>query len=46
MLCTKFKAYVVLRQNVSFDEIIVLFSRRSRHTLKIKNKLIKEGFKI
>ena len=46
LLRTKFKAYVVLGQDVSFDEMMVLFSRRSKHTLKMKNKLIKEGFKI
>ena len=42
----KFQAYIVLGQNVSFDEMIVLFARRSKHTLKMKNKLISEGFKI
>ena len=46
LLCTKFQEYVVLGQNVSFDEIIVLFSGWSRHTLKMKNKLVLEGFKI
>jgi hypothetical protein len=46
LLCTKFKMYVVLGQNVSFDEMMVPFSGRSQHTLKIKNKPIKEGFKI
>ena len=46
LLCTKFQDYVVLGQNVSFDEMMVPFSRRSRHTLKIKNKPISEGFKI
>ncbi len=46
LLCTNFKAYVVLGQNVSFDEMMVPFSGRSRHTLKMKNKPIKEGFKI
>ena len=46
LLRTKFQAYVVLGQNVSFDEIMVLFSKRSKHTLKMKNKLISEGFKI
>ena len=46
LLCIKFKAYVVLGQNVSFDEMIVLFSGRSKHTLKMKNKPVKEGFKI
>jgi len=45
-LRTKFKAYVVLGQNVSFDEMMVPFSGRSKHTLKMKNKPIKEGFKI
>jgi hypothetical protein len=46
LLRTKFQAYVVLGQNISFDEIIVLYTRRSKYTLKIKNKLISEGFKI
>jgi hypothetical protein len=46
LLCTKFKAYVVLGQNVSFNEMTVPFSRRSKHTLKMKNKPINEGFKI
>jgi len=36
----------VLRQNVSFDEIMVPFSRRLWYTLKMKNKLISEGFKV
>jgi hypothetical protein len=46
LLRTKFKAYVVLGQDVSFDEMMVPFSGRSKHTLKMKNKPIKEGFKI
>ena len=46
LLRTKFQAYVILGQNVSFDEIIVLFTRRSKHTLKMKNKLVNKGFKI
>jgi Transposase IS4 len=46
LLRTKFQAYVVLGQNVSFDEMMVPFTRRSKHTLKMKNKLISEGFKI
>jgi hypothetical protein len=46
LLCIKFQAYVVLGQNVSFDEMMVLFAGRSKHTLKMKNKPIKEGFKI
>ncbi len=37
---------MVLGQNVSFDEMMVPFARRSKHTLKIKNKLVKEGFKV
>jgi hypothetical protein len=37
---------VVLGQNVSFDEMMVPFSGRSKHTLKMKNKPILEGFKI
>jgi hypothetical protein len=46
MLRTKFQAYVVLGQNVSFDEIMVPFSRRLQHTLKMKNKPISKGFKV
>jgi hypothetical protein len=46
LLRTKFQAYVVLGQNVSFDEMIVPFAGRSTHTLKLKNKPISEGFKI
>jgi hypothetical protein len=46
LLRTKFQAYVVLGQNVSFDEMIVPFAGRSKHTLKMKNKPVKEGFKI
>ena len=46
MLRTKFQAYVILGQNVSFDEMMVLFSGRSRHTLKMKNKPISKGFKV
>ena len=46
MLRTKFQAWVILGQNVSFDEMMVPFSGRSRHTIKIKNKPILEGFKI
>jgi hypothetical protein len=46
LLHTKFQEYVVLGQNVSFDEMMVLFSKRSRHTLKKKNKPISEGFKV
>jgi hypothetical protein len=46
LLYTKFKAYIVLSQDVSFDEMIVPFARTSKHTLKMKNKPVKEGFKI
>src|SRR5258706_903004 len=46
LLRTKFQEYVVLGQDVSFDEMMVPFSGRSRHTLKMKNKPISEGFKI
>jgi hypothetical protein len=46
MLCTKFQEYIVLGQNVSFDEMMVPFSGRSRHTLKMKNKPVSEGFKV
>jgi Transposase IS4 len=46
LLRTKFKAYVVLGQNVSFDEMMVPFAGRSQHTLKMKNKPVKKGFKI
>ena len=46
LLRTKFKTYVVLGQNVSFDEMMVPFTGRSKHTLKMKNKPISEGFKL
>jgi hypothetical protein len=46
LLRTKFQAYVVLGQNVSFDEMMVPFAGRSKHTLKMKNKPVSEGFKV
>ena len=46
VLRQQFKAYVVPGQNVSFDEMMVLYSSRSSHTIKIKNKPISQGFKI
>ena len=46
MLRTTFQTYVVLGQNVSFDEMMVPYSGRSKHTLKMPNKLILEGFKL
>jgi hypothetical protein len=46
ILRTQFKAHVVIGQNVSFDEMMIPFTRCSRHTLKMKNKPVSEGFKI
>jgi Transposase IS4 len=46
VLRQQFKAYVVLGQNVSFDEMMVPYTGRSSHILKMKNKPISEGFKI
>jgi len=45
LLRTKFQAYVILGENVSFDEMIVPFSGRSRHTLKMKISLFLKGSK-
>jgi hypothetical protein len=42
----RFKAFVILGQNISVDEMMIPFTGRSRHTLKMKNKPIGEGFKI
>jgi hypothetical protein len=42
----QFKAYVIPRQDVSFDEMMVPYTGRSSHTLKMKNKPISEGFKM
>ena len=42
----QFRAYVILGQNVSFDEMMVPYTGRSQHTLKMKNKPVSEGFKI
>ena len=46
LLCIKFKANVVLGQDISFDKMIVPFAGRSKYILKMKNKPVKEGFKI
>jgi hypothetical protein len=46
VLRQQFKAYVVLGQDVSFDEMMVPYTGRSSHILKMKNKPIAEGFKI
>jgi hypothetical protein len=45
LLRAQFKAFVVLGQNVSFDEMMVPFSEKLKHTLKMKNKLINKGLK-
>jgi len=42
----RFKAYCILSSNVSVDEIIEAFTRRSAHTVKMVNKPIGEGYKI
>ena len=46
ILRQQFQAHVVPGQNISFDEIMVLFTSRSSYILKMKNKLVGEGFKI
>ena len=46
VLRRQFQAHVVLGQNVSFDKMMVPFTSRSQHTLKMKNKPVSEGFKI
>ncbi len=44
ILIDEIKEFMGIGQNVSFDEMMVPYSGRSKHTLKMKNKLIKEGF--
>ncbi len=46
LLRERFKAFVILGQNISVDEMMIPFTGRSRHTLKMKNKPVGEGFKI
>src|SRR2546423_7036574 len=46
LLQKHFQKYTILGQNISFDEMMVLFTGWSRHTLKMKNKPISEGFKL
>ncbi|SRR6266487_3941791 len=46
VLRKQFQAWAVPGQNVSFDEMMVPYTGRSSHTLKIKNKPIAEGFKV
>ncbi len=41
-----FKSSYILLSNISIDEMIVRFSRRSCHTIRIKNKPTPEGYKI
>jgi hypothetical protein len=45
-LNTQFKAFYVLSQNVSVDEMMESFTSWSAHTLKMPNKPIKEGYKM
>jgi hypothetical protein len=45
-LCTQFKVFCVLSQNVSVDEMMKAFTGRSVHTVKMNNKPISEGFKM
>jgi hypothetical protein len=42
----QFKAFYVLSQNVSVDEIIKAFTSQSVYTLKMPNKPIRKGFKM
>jgi hypothetical protein len=44
-LRTSFKKYCIPSQNVSIDEMMERFTGRSKHTLKMPNKPIGEGFK-
>ncbi|KAJ0407397.1 hypothetical protein ATCC90586_000104 [Pythium insidiosum] len=43
---TAFRKYYVPPSNVSVDEMMVRFSGRSAHTVRMKNKPIAEGYKI
>ena len=45
-LRSQFKAFCVLSQNVSVDEMMKAFTERSAHTVKMNNKPISEGFKM
>jgi len=42
----RFRCYFVLGTEVAIDEMMVRFCGRSFHTLKVKNKPIKQGYKI
>jgi hypothetical protein len=46
ILRSKFQAYIILGQNISFDKMMVPFSGRLLYILKMPCKLIKEGFKL
>jgi hypothetical protein len=44
-LRAKFKEFCILSQNISVDEMMEAFTGWSKHTLKMPNKPIGEGFK-
>jgi len=46
ILRERFQKYYLPGTKFAIDEMVVRFSGRSRHTLKIRNKPIKEGYKI
>ena len=46
LLQQRFRQCYLPATKVAIDEIVVRFCGRSRHTLKIRNKPIKEGYKI
>jgi len=46
ILRQRFRQYYLPGTKVAIDEMVVRFCGRSRHTLKIRNKPIKEGYKI
>lgn len=46
MLRERFQKYYLPGTKVAIDEMVIRFSGRSRHTLKIRNKPIKKGYKI
>src|SRR5437588_8255997 len=46
VLQERFRSYYLPATKVVIDEMVVRFCGRSHHTLKIRNKPIKEGYKI
>lgn len=46
VLQERFRSYYLPATKVAIDEMVVRFCGRSHHTLKIRNKPIKEGYKI